>query len=100
MHAPTIRCRVVEVPVESDIPAVRREHPPRDLLPWADPYIALLLAKHGAQVWQAQRPTAEECRRRLRGEQAFPLGVWLSEPYDANEAPAADDDLDLPPTRR
>ena len=38
---PAIRCQVLEIPAQPDwLP--RRERP-RDLLPWADPYIAVLM---------------------------------------------------------
>jgi len=45
-----IRCHVIEVPTEDDWLS-RRSSPPRELLPWADPYIAGLmrrLEKRGA----------------------------------------------------
>ena len=52
MHGPTIHCQVLEVP-DLDDTAPRDEGTwPRDLLPWADPYIASLMMKlhrqHGA----------------------------------------------------
>jgi hypothetical protein len=45
---------VVEIPVERRSPS---EGPPepRDLLPWADPYIAQLVVKHQMQVEARQR---------------------------------------------
>jgi hypothetical protein len=42
--ARTIHCTVVEVPAMSD-PFVPREGGFRDLVPWADPYIASLVEK-------------------------------------------------------
>jgi hypothetical protein len=38
---PAIRCQVLEVPVQPDW--LPRAAQPRDLLPWADPYIAVLM---------------------------------------------------------
>ena len=38
---PAIRCQVLEVPAQPDW-LVHRERP-RDLLPWADPYMAVLM---------------------------------------------------------
>lgn len=42
------RCTVVEIPVSSQ--GGPDDAPPRDLLPWADPYIARLLSKHRLQA--------------------------------------------------
>src|SRR5438046_828753 len=39
-----IRCHVIEVPTQDDWLA-RRGGGPRELLPWADPYIATLMRK-------------------------------------------------------
>jgi len=39
-----IRCHVIEVPTEDDWLS-RRSSPPRELLPWADPYIAGLMRR-------------------------------------------------------
>ena len=39
-----IRCHVIEVPTQDDWLA-RRGGGPRELLPWADPYIAALMNK-------------------------------------------------------
>ena len=38
---PAIRCQVLEVPTQPDWAPHRQR--PRDLLPWADPYIAVLM---------------------------------------------------------
>src|SRR5688572_4421210 len=46
MSAVRIRCRVIEVSKDSDDRLHIKEHKndwPRDLLPWADPYIARLM---------------------------------------------------------
>ncbi len=63
--ARTIHCTVVEVPAMSDpyLPA-RREF--RDLVPWADPYIASLLTK-------LQRTAHSEERRNARSRFAADL---------------------------
>ena len=46
MHGLTIRCQVLEVPDLDDTTPRDEGTWPRDLLPWADPYIARLLCKH------------------------------------------------------
>ena len=52
MHGLTIRCQVLEVPDLDDTMPRDEGTWPRDLLPWADPYIASLMMKlqrqHGA----------------------------------------------------
>ena len=52
MYGPTIRCQVLEVPDLDDTSPRNEGTWPRDLLPWADPYIASLMMKlerqHGA----------------------------------------------------
>jgi len=40
-----IRCHVIEVPSQDDWLAQRGSGGPRELLPWADPYIATLMHK-------------------------------------------------------
>lgn len=40
-----IRCHVIEVPSQDDWLARRGSGGPRELLPWADPYIATLMRK-------------------------------------------------------
>jgi hypothetical protein len=49
MRARNIRCTVVEVPENTDMVRNDLTSLPRDLLPWADPYVAKLLAKHRLQ---------------------------------------------------
>ena len=56
-------CTVVEVPVVSS--RGRRMGSPRDLLPWADPYIAGLIRKLQAEV-RAER-AERGITKRLRG---------------------------------
>ena len=48
MAANNIRCTVVEIPETSQ--GGPDDAPPRDLLPWADPYIARLLSMHRLQA--------------------------------------------------
>lgn len=40
-----IHCQVLEMPVSNHLERSRSQAEPRDLLPWADPYIAALLEK-------------------------------------------------------
>ncbi len=49
MSSKRVRCAVVEVPVGSD-GEPQLDLATRDLLPWADPYIAKLLSKHRLQA--------------------------------------------------
>lgn len=48
MASSKMRCTVVEIPDSSQ--GGPDDAPPRDLLPWADPYIARLLSKHRLQA--------------------------------------------------
>ena len=50
MRACNVRCTVVEVPVVDDIHDGEVDVEPRDLLPWADPYIARLANKYRLQA--------------------------------------------------
>jgi hypothetical protein len=52
-----VRCQVVEVPADQTF-GVRQ--PPRDLLPWADPYIARLLVHHRLECAMVEREEALE----------------------------------------
>ncbi len=45
MNGPPIRCQVLEVPDLDDVTPRNEGTWPRDLLPWADPYIASLMMK-------------------------------------------------------
>ena len=45
MAATRIRCQVVEVPVFDELAPQEEGTWPRDLLPWADPYIASLMTQ-------------------------------------------------------
>ena len=55
MHGPTIRCQVLEVPTLDDITPRDEGSWPRDLLPWADPYIASLMIKLERQRGATER---------------------------------------------
>lgn len=54
MHTKIARCDVVEVPtgnfLGSEYLGGDSGEGPRDLLPWADPYIAAILTKHRLQA--------------------------------------------------
>ena len=51
MISPRIRCQVVEVPAAGHLESSAARATPRDLLPWADPYIAALLEKVERDYW-------------------------------------------------
>ena len=55
MHGPTIRCQVLEVPDLDDTTPRDEGTWPRDLLPWADPYIASLMMKLHRQRGETER---------------------------------------------
>ena len=50
MQAKNVHCTVVEVDRDAHLVSVDAQDPPRDLLPWADPYIARLLSKYRLQA--------------------------------------------------
>ena len=62
MNPRIARCDVVEVSPEMNARAPRSE--PRDLLPWADPYIARLLIKHRVDCALSEGPQPVENPRR------------------------------------
>src|SRR5262249_42765553 len=66
-----IRCHVIEVPADEDWLS-RRSHPPRELLPWADPYIAGLM-------------------RRLENRGGAVEEAHACDPFDADEMSATAD---------
>ena len=55
MHGPTIRCHVLEVPTLDDLSPRDEGIWPKDLLPWADPYIAALMMKLERQRGATER---------------------------------------------
>ena len=71
--ARTIHCTVVEVPAMSDpyLPAPRAF---QDLMPWADPYIASLLHKLGAESSEAAPRLAESRPDHLGSSHLEPYG--------------------------
>ena len=46
MMIPQANYVVVEVPSDQDVPSPQLKAATTDLLPWADPYIAMLIQKH------------------------------------------------------
>src|SRR5262245_36437091 len=63
--ATRIRCHVIEVPSQDDWLARRGSGGPRELLPWADPYIATLMRRlegrgGGFDGFAASDPFADE----------------------------------------
>jgi hypothetical protein len=66
-----IRCTVVALCVSSDNDISPRGIA-RDLLPWADPYIALLIKNLQNEVRQERRIQAL-MRQRVRWSQSFPV---------------------------
>ena len=50
-------CRVIEVAAD---PLEAHRQPPRDLLPWADPYIARLLVQHRLECAMEDQAEAME----------------------------------------
>ena len=59
MMASRIRCHVIEVPTEDDWLS-RRGGSPRELLPWADPYIAGLMRRLENRGQAADEPQASD----------------------------------------
>lgn len=55
MYGSTLRCQVLEVPALDDIDPRDEGTWPRDLLPWADPYIAALMMKLHRQRGETER---------------------------------------------
>ncbi len=55
MSKRVVRCQVVEVPADQTF-GVRRA--PKDLLPWADPYIARLMVHHRLECAMVEREEA------------------------------------------
>ena len=60
MHGPSIRCQVLEIPAVDDIDPRDEGTWPRDLLPWADPYIAALMMKLHRQRGETERLLDDE----------------------------------------
>jgi hypothetical protein len=55
MFGPALRCHVPEVPAVDDLDPRDEGTWPRDLLPWADPYIAALMLKLQRQRGETER---------------------------------------------
>lgn len=72
MVASNIRCIVVEVPVNQEEEA-RFASPPRarDLLPWADPYIATLIRNLQDEVREERAAARAEAKQRAAARATF-----------------------------
>ena len=92
-----IRCQVLEIPTQEDWSSRRGR--PKDLLPWADPYIAGLVRKLEERF---DAPAEWEAREELSGERAgrssaAQVGHGFSDlhpSHDPFEADPASDDID------
>lgn len=80
MNSPRIRCQVLEVPAHGHLESSADQTAPRDLLPWADPYIAALLAKVEREYWQ------DEQDRRESGQSQFEEDEELDSALEAEAA--------------
>lgn len=89
MYGPAIRCQVLEVPDLDDTSPRDEGSWPRDLLPWADPYIASLMMKLQRQHGQTERLLDDD----------FTLDQYASEQWlgDDGEENAGSEWRDLPP---
>lgn len=69
MRAKTVHCTVVEVDRDAHLVSGDTQEPPRDLLPWADPYIARLLTEYRLQAAldDSLRFVSDEAARALGG---------------------------------
>ncbi len=85
MVASNIRCIVVEVPVHKDDVMIADRPRARDLLPWADPYIAKLIRNLQDEV-RSERATDRKERMERAAAQATFLAEAESFPAEA-EAP-------------
>lgn len=84
--ARTIHCTVVEVPALSDpyLPAPREF---QDLMPWADPYIASLLHKLGAESSSESPVRTAEYRPNHLGSSHLEPGIPSSLSRNERERP-------------
>lgn len=82
MHGLKIRCQVLEVPDLDDTSPRDEGTWPRDLLPWADPYIASLMMKLQRQHGATERLLEDEftldqyASEQWQGEEGHPAGEW------------------------
>ena len=86
MHGLTIRCQVLEVSALDDITPRSEGTWPRDLLPWADPYIASLMLKLQRQHGQTEGLLDDE----------FTLYEFAAEQWLGDEWQEGDGDSELP----
>lgn len=92
-----IRCQVLETPTQEDWSPRRGR--PKDLLPWADPYIAGLVRKleerFDAQAdWQTHDPLGADRMGRSSGAQISQGLTDLHSGHDPFDADPALDELD------
>ena len=86
MRLPQIHCQVLEVPALDDITPRSEGTWPRDLLPWADPYIAALMLKLERQRGQTEGLLDDE----------FTLYEFAAEQWLGEEWQEGDEDSDWP----
>ncbi|MEX0937634.1 MAG: hypothetical protein WDZ59_07215 [Pirellulales bacterium] len=79
MVAPRFPYRVFELPAHAQGSPQGRIAPSRDLLPWADPYIAMLIQKLQEEVKEERSQQSTPWEARMRGEVPPPGG---SEPLE------------------
>ena len=85
MLLPHVHCVVVEVPSDTSMSELRIDQP-KDLLPWADPYIAQLLVKHQMQI------AAEERDFVVRSDRFSHRGIWAEAPPPFERLPGSTND--------
>lgn len=85
MSAIRIHCQVVEVPVFDDLAPQDEGRWPRDLLPWADPYIASLMRQLGRGRGEVEGLLDDELA--LCGFAADP---WRGQEWQAAPLPAVE----------
>lgn len=79
-----VHCNVVEIDEDAHLLSAEDKGPPRDLLPWADPYIARLLTKYRLQAAldDSLRFVSDQSRRGFTGAAPAEVdrGPWT--PFD------------------
>ncbi|MCE9544908.1 MAG: hypothetical protein K8T25_05235 [Planctomycetia bacterium] len=74
MVASRIRCIVVEIPAGNEMIEHRLRAPARELLPWADPYIAGLIRKLQDEVREERAEQHRTMAEQMRGRRGFAEG--------------------------
>jgi hypothetical protein len=85
MSAIRIRCQVIEVPALDDLEPQEEGTWPRDLLPWADPYITSLMMQLGRSRGETEGLLDDELTL-----YRFAADPWHGEEWKAALVPAAD----------